>query len=143
MKSPLIPILIVVAALNGGCSTPPPPDKKPDESRAMIDAALKRADELPRHTASADSQAPPAVMKSTEMSISYVGEAKDLLRQVSASRQLAFRVRGPQPYLPLFVIVEVKGVSFEEFLSDVASQFGQRATLALTDSAIEVRYRGQ
>jgi hypothetical protein len=134
---------LLCAALLAACTTPPPAPKPPDESRAMIEAALRRADTLPAHTRGADSKAPAAVTTGESVSINYVGEARDLLRQVSAARGLTFRVSGPQPHLPLFVLVDVNGVSFEEFLGDVGSQFGQRASLALTDSSIEVRYRGQ
>ncbi len=80
-------------------------------------------------------------MGGQSVSISFAGEAKDLLRKFSAARSLSFKVRGPQPYLPLFVIVEAKNVSVDEFLTDVGAQFGQRADLAITNETIEVRYR--
>jgi len=41
----------------------------------------------------------------------------------------------------LLVVVDHKDASLEEVLRDVAAQFGQRAALALTDNAIEIRYR--
>ncbi len=103
---------------------------------------MKRAEALPSGTSSADAKMKPAVMDGA-ISINYAGDAKDLLKQMSAVRGKTFSVRGPQPYLPLFVMVDVKGVSFEEFLTDVGSQLGQRADLVLTNNTIEVRYRGQ
>lgn len=140
-----ISTLVAAMALTalGACTTPPPKPVVADESKAAIEASLKRVDELPAHTASADAKAPPAVTTGGSLSINYAGDARELLKQISASRGLQFRVRGAQPHLPLFVIVDVKNVSFDEFLGDVGSQFGQRADLALTDSSIEVRYRGQ
>ncbi len=125
-----------------GCATPPQPvAAAPDESRRMIEQAIARSGELPAGTASADAKMAPAAMAQGGMYITFAGEGKDLLRRVAVARGLAFRVRGPQPHLPLFVIVEVKNVPFEEFLADVGAQFGQRADLALTNDAIEVRYR--
>jgi len=125
-----------------GCASPPPaPPPAPDESRKLIEQAIARSAALPAGTASADAKMPPAEMAKGGMYITFAGEAKDLLRRVAVARGLAFRVRGPQPHLPLFVIVEVKNVPFEEFLADVGAQFGQRADLALTNDAIEVRYR--
>lgn len=108
----------------------------------MIELAIARSAELPSGTASADAKPAPAVMAGQGgFYITYAGEAKELLRRVAVARGLAFRVRGPQPHLPLFVIVEARNVAFEEFLADVGAQFGQRADLVITNEAIEVRYR--
>lgn len=134
---------LLCAVMVAACTTPPPAAPAPDDSKQIIEAALARAEALPKHTKGADAKAPAAVTTGDTLSINYAGDARDLLKQVSAARGLAFRVRGAQPHLPLFVLVDVKAVTFEEFLGDVGSQFGQRADLALTDSAIEVRYRGQ
>lgn len=133
----------VIAGALLGCATqaPPPVASTPDESRRLIEQAIARSTELPAGTANADARMPPAVMGQGGMYITYGGEGKDLLRRVAVARGLAFRVRGPQPHLPLFVIVDAKNVPFEEFLGDVGAQFGQRADLVLTNDAIEVRYR--
>lgn len=109
----------------------------------MLESALSTAKTQPAGTRGADAQLKPLHATGPTIAINFAGDARDLLRQVAATRGLAFNVRGPQPYLPLFVVVDVRDVSFEEFLTDVGFQFGQRATLALTDSTIEVRYRGQ
>ena len=135
-------IAFVVAALAGCASTPLPPPK-PDESRALLESALKRVEQLSAHTASANAVAPGPTTVGPKISMSYAGEGKALLKQMAAARGLQFNVRGSQPHLPLFVIVDVKDVTLEEFLTDVGAQFGQRAALALTNEAIEVRYRAQ
>lgn len=138
----LILLTLALAASIGGCATAPPPEvKAPDESAAMLTKAIAASDAQMTHTASADAKAPPARMNGAQMSINYAGEGRVLLKTIAAARGLTFAVRGPQPHLPLFVIVDAQNVSFEEFLSDVAAQFGQRASLALTDASIEVRYR--
>lgn len=131
-----------VGVLYGCASPPPPPPETPDESRRMIEHAIARSAVLPQSTSSADAKPAAAVMAGKGgFYITFAGEAKDLLRRVAVARGLAFRVRGPQPHLPLFVIVDAKNVPFEEFLADVGAQFGQRADLAITNEAIEVRYR--
>lgn len=132
----------MVAALAGCASTPLPP-AKPDESRVLLENALKRVEQLPASTASANAKAPRPAAVGPKISMSYAGEGKALLKQMAAARGLKFNVRGGQPHLPLFVIVDVKDVTLEEFLTDVGAQFGQRAALALTNEAIEVRYRAQ
>jgi hypothetical protein len=129
----------LVAAL-AACTSVPLPPAAPDESRAVLEKALTNVERLPASTASADAK--PALAKmGPKITMNYAGEGKTLLKQVTAARGMKFSVRGPQPYLPLFVIVDLKDVTLEEFLSDVGAQFGQRATLALTDDAIEIRYR--
>ena len=133
--------MCALCALAGCATPPPPPPAPPDESRALLERAIGRSAILPTETASADAKPARAVMGGQSVSISFAGEAKDLLRRFSAARSLSFKVRGPQPYLPLFVIVEAKNVSVDEFLTDVGAQFGQRADLAITNETIEVRYR--
>lgn len=135
-------VLIAAVALSA-CATPPAPMPPPQdaESAQMISAAIKRAASLPSGTASADAKPNAAVMAGGNIDINFAGEAKTLLRQFAAARSLSFKVRGPQPYLPLFVIVDVKGATLEQALADIGSQFGQRADLILTNESIEVRYR--
>jgi hypothetical protein len=107
----------------------------------MLDSALMRAEALPASTASAKAKPVESRPQDAKFSMNYAGEGKVLLKQVAAARGLRFVVLGPQPHLPLFVIVDLKDVTFEELLRDVGSQFGGRAALALTNTAIEVRYR--
>jgi defect-in-organelle-trafficking protein DotD len=136
-------LLLVAAAALAGCATPPPPPAPaaPDESKVLLDTALRRAETLPASTSSASAKAQEPKLGEASFSMDYAGEGKVLLKQVAASRGLSFRVVGPQPHLPLFVIVNLQNVSFEDLLRDVGAQFGQRARLALTNTAIEVRYR--
>lgn len=138
----VITVVCALGALFGCASKPPPPaPPAPDESRKMLEQAIARSMGLPATTASANAKPAGAVLGGTGLYINYAGDAKDLLRKVAAAQSLTFRVRGPQPHLPLFVIVNLQDAAFEEFLSDVGAQFGQRAVLALTNDAIEVRYR--
>lgn len=135
--------IALLAAALAACSSTPLTPEKPDESKLLLEKALSRADALPANTASADATPAKAQMAESRISMNYAGEGRTLLKQVAAARGLKFNVRGAQPHLPLFVIVDLKDVSFEDFLRDVGAQFGQRASLALTDEGIEVRYRGQ
>lgn len=133
----------LTAMLLAACSTPPPvpAPAAPDASKLLLDSAIKRADALPASTSSEAAKPAPVRAQDAKFSMNYAGEGKVLLKQVAAARGLQFNVHGPQPHLPLFVIVDLKDVTFEDLLRDVGSQFGGRAALALTNTAIEVRYR--
>lgn len=138
----IIPILFAAAVLSACTTTPAPkPPAEDAVSAKMLASAVKRVEGASKGTSSADAKPRDAVMSGGQVTINFAGEAKDLLRQMSATRAIAFRVRGPEPHLPLFVIVDVQAVTFEEFLADVGAQFGQRADLVLTNESIEVRYR--
>lgn len=133
--------LVFAAVLAGCASTPQPVAPKPDEAKVLLEGALQRADALSASTASADAKPKQPALGDNRLSLNYAGEGKTLLKQVASARGLQFNVRGPQPHLPLLVIVDLRDASIEDLLRDVGAQFGQRARLALTDSAIEVRYR--
>ncbi len=134
---------VCVAMLCACASAPETPPQGDKEAASLLDKSLASAKGLPPSTASADAKPKAAVMAGGAISIKFAGEAKDLMRRFAAARSMSFAVRGPQPHLPLFVVVDVKGVSLEEFLTDVGAQFGQRADLVLTSTGIEVRYRDQ
>lgn len=106
--------------------------------------AIVKVDALPARTNGADEKAPAPKVGNT-VTISYQGDAGELLKRVAAAMgKESPKVRGPKPYLPLIVHVDVVNVSYEEFLKDVGHQFGQRADLVLADEGVlEIRYRGQ
>lgn len=135
--------VVCVAMLAACASAPEIPLQGDKEAASLLEKSLASAKSLSPSTASADAKPKEAVMVGGAVSINFAGEAKDLLRRFAAARSLSFAVRGPQPHLPLFVVVDVKSVSLEEFLTDVGAQFGQRADLVLTSTGIEVRYRDQ
>lgn len=151
-RSSFVAMLVAgAAALLAGCATPPaPPAGEPDPAAVRLQDLLAQKDAMNPATASADAakadskpEAKAKGMAGTRMTLSFAGNAPELLRPLAAARGLQFRVTGPQPHLPLFVLVDQKEAALEDVLRDVAAQFGQRASLALTDSAIEVRYRPQ
>lgn len=137
----ILPLLLVSAFLTACTTIPDPVPTRDAESANMLSSAIQRAEAAPTGTSSASAVPREAEMSGASITISFAGDAKELLRQVAASRSMSFRVIGPQPHLPLFTIVDVKGVTLEYFLADVGAQFGQRAQLALTNGSIEVRYR--
>lgn len=150
---PLIPFLrpaaAVLALALAACAAPAPtPEAKTDPAAARLRTMLDKSDAQGPATASANAaeadantEAKAKVMAGGTMTLEFVGNAPDLLRRLAAARGLQFRVVGAQPHLPLFVVVDQKGATFEDVLKDVAAQFGQRAQLALTDTAVEIRYR--
>lgn len=106
--------------------------------------SLAKVDKHPEYTRSADEaeRPPQPAVKEETVTVSFQGDAAQLLQKVATARGLRFSVHGPRPFLPLPVHVDVVGVSFEEFLTDVGHQFGQRADLVLGEGALEIRYRG-
>lgn len=140
---------LALAWMLAGCAAPPKPaEPKVDPAAQRLSSLLATTESLSPATASADAAqqaAKPATkaqaMRAERMSLAFAGHAADMLRPLAAARGLTFKVVGPQPHLPLFVVVDQKDATFEEVLRDVAAQFGQRAQLALTDTAVEIRYR--
>lgn len=137
--------IAATAAVVSGCASPPPVVKPTvDSVTTSLDRVIDSGSVLPSHSASADAPAIPAKMGSERITIkSYVGDASNLLSRMAKARGMEFKINGPEPRLPLLVTVDVDSVSFENFLSQVGFQFGQRADLVLGDRFIEIRYRGQ
>lgn len=140
--------LVAITAACGylaACSTPAVVPVKPvDPIKTSLNKALMDVDTMPAHSASADAKAAPAKLTGGRITIrNYVGDASSLLSRIAKARGLQFQVNGPEPRLPLLVTVDVESVTFEDFLSQVGYQFGQRADLALADQRLEIRYRGQ
>jgi len=142
-------LAVCTAALLAACAGPvKPPEAQPDPAAVRLRSLLASADALSPSSASAnaaEASAKPGVkekgMSTARLSLTFAGSAPELLRPLAAARGLTLRVLGPQPHLPLFVVVDQKDATFEDVLKDVAAQFGQRAQLALTDRTIEIRYR--
>ncbi len=92
-------------------------------------------------TIAASTKGPAAASKGGTFSLKYEGEGKELLGRQAASRGLEFHVLGPEPHTPLFVRVDQKNATFEDLLANVDAQFGERANVVLTNTAVEVHYR--
>jgi len=136
-------LLAAIAVTLVGCATPVAPPPAPDEAALAIDKLIASSP-VPPHGRSAEAQVMPARMDGQTMTVKgYVGEGSALLKKVADARGLKFRLTGPEPRLPLLVVVDVEGVTFDEFLRDVGHQFGQRADVVMAaDGALEIRYRG-
>lgn len=129
-----------LAVLLVGCATtapapvvaPPQTDRRAD---ALLSDALARRAEVTAQTPAtqsanaATSVAFQTLPSSGRVSLDYAGDARSLLRQLGAARSIQFQIEGPQPHLPLFVIVNVKDAAFEDVLRSIGMQFGQRADL--------------
>ncbi len=108
---------------------------------AQIDSAISQVKDLPGWSVAADASPQPAALGGKFMSGSFQGDAAQLLGVLARSRNMDFRVTGPNPRVPLFVFVDAQGMTFEELLRDVDKQFGQRANVVLGNNVIEIRYR--
>lgn len=136
------PLLIVLPfLLIGGCAVPQPAPKPvaPDPVLMRIDAAI--ADGAKEKPIGFETPVQRPVYTNARTIVSYAGDASQLLKDAAREMKLDFLVTGPQPHLPIFVQIDVKRVSFEDFLRQVAAQLGQRADIELRDSAIELKYR--
>lgn len=137
---------LIALTVLAGCNTTDPLIKSEQQAMdiaigAQIDESLKRVSDQPRWASSLDDRASFASFNSNKVNVSYQGSAADLMKAVAASRGEGFKVTGPQPHTPIFVFVESKDVSFDEFLADLSKQFGQRADIVRTDAGFEIRYR--
>lgn len=126
-----------------GCAQTPAATQA-DPALASVDGAIERSTkDLPEFTAASTAAPKAAKEKGPTISLDYAGEAKVLLKRLAVANGMSFAVLGPQPYLPLFVVVNVKDSSLHDVLRDIGEQLGERADLALGDKSIEVRYRGR
>ncbi len=123
-----------------GCASVPQP-KAPDKTGEELDRVISQS--LPKRTSSPDVGAHAAKLNGAISINDYAGEAKSLLKKLAVAQNLRFAVRGPQPHMPLFVMVDVRNATIEDVLTDIGSQLGQRANVVLTSTAIEVHYRDQ
>ena len=64
---------------------------------------------------------------SQRLTLDWDGDAVELLVQLARQRGLTFAYSGVR--LPLPVSVHVRGVTFEQLLAELTTQFGWRATL--------------
>lgn len=128
-----------------GCSTPPPkekPDPSKDPALVGVDRALERSRvDVPAFTAISTEKPAAAKESGASLSFDYAGDALVLLARLAAANTMKFNVYGPRPYLPLFVVVNVKDADLHYVLKDIGEQFGERADLVLKDKQIEVYYR--
>lgn len=135
---------VVLAMLLHGCASPPPPPApavaRPDRVALAMDAEINRP--VAAHTRADHIAAPAPQLAGPTMTMDvYRGEAQVLLRRIAAARGLTFEVTGTHPHLPLFISVEAKAKPFKEVLADIASQFGARADIELSDTALRVVYK--
>jgi hypothetical protein len=143
-KATVLSAISIAAFSLVGCTSAPKKEPQATDPAAVLlkEGIARTANETAEFTASVQATPKPAVMAGSSITLNFAGDAKTLLAKVAAANGLKFTILGPQPRLPLFISVDVANVPLEVFLRDVAEQFGQRASLALNDGAIEIRYRG-
>lgn len=143
-KAILLSAISIAAFSLIGCTAVPKKEPLATDPATVIlkEGMARAANETAEFTASVQATPKPAVMAGSSISLNFAGDAKNLLPKIAAANGLKFTILGPQPRLPLFISVDVVNVPLEVFLRDVAEQFGQRASLALNDGSIEIRYRG-
>lgn len=128
--------LVVVA-----CASPQPPVKPTaqDVVAQLIDSEVATANA--QRQIGFETEVLRPVYGNEITSVSFAGDALQLLENAARGMGKSFLVTGPQPRLPIFVQINVKAVTFENFLQQVARQLGQRADIELSDKLIELKYR--
>ena len=125
-----------------GCSTaraPAPVPSQPDPVMAQLNAKLMlKAEDSP---AGPDVKAAKPVYSLMSTTVSYWGDASNLLKDVAAALQWEFKTTGPQPHLPIYVQIDVTNIQMKDFLTRVALQLSQRADVVIGQRSIELRYR--
>lgn len=135
----------LVGAL-GGCAAPVKlAPSGPDPVASALNNAIAQQNQAAAFTRTADTKAAPAQLDKADgnITVSYRGEAADLMRRIALAQGLSFRVEGPLPHLPLYVAIDATDMRLVDLCREVGMQFGQRADLVLTPRSIEIRYRGQ
>ena len=138
----LVSSLLVVSTITGCAAPTPPQAEREDPVSVMIQASIARSNLAPTFTESSLAKPATPILAGAQISLTFAGDARTLLPKIAAANNLQFAALGPQPHLPLFITVNVHNVPLTALLKEVAAQFGQRASLALTDKAIEIRYNG-
>lgn len=136
----LIPGALVIALI-AGCKTAPQiaAPREADPVEARIEASLLKS--------KAESPLGPEVKVAapiyslTKTTVSYWGDASNLLQDVGKAMKWTFKVTGPQPRLPIYVQIDVNNVGLSELLSQIARQLSQRADIVVGQDSIELRYR--
>ncbi len=136
---------ILSAASLLGCASAPAPDTSTSIiDQQILDAAAKvQAAQAQLFRAGALNQelnAPstPITDGGQPVTLSWKGDAAQLLGKLSTSRGLAFKKMGLR--MPLPVVVEAKGESFESILDQLRSQVGYRAAIEQSGSTLTLQY---
>lgn len=144
MYRTLTPLYLVLLA---GCASAPKPeapaptamiDQQILEAASKIQAAqaeLYRAGALNQPVAVPTT---PVAGQTAGITLSWKGDALALLVKLAAERGMDFSPLGT--HLPLPVVVNVRGASFEQVISQLRSQVGYRATIELSDNVMRLQY---
>lgn len=128
-----------------GCALQSPDLAKPGEAavsvRQQLEAAIGRVQSQPAWSGGPDNRTPRPDFSGDAISVAWQGDAADLLNEIARQRYLRFSVTGPQPRLPIYVFVNATNETYMGLLRDIDKQLGQRASVALGDDYLELRFR--
>lgn len=139
----------ILAILSGCSSAPKAPPAAADNAQATVDAQiLAAAEKVQRAQADlfqaaaldASVQAPPADVKDDahRVTLSWKGDAGELLRQLAQARGLEFVSTGMR--LPLPISLAVKDEPFQGVLQLLRAQIGYRAVLKQQGDKLTLEY---
>lgn len=135
-------LLVLAGCASAPKLEPPAPtaviDQQIIEAAAKIQAAQTELYRVGALNQPAAIPAGPDAGPVSGITLSWKGDALALLGKLAAERGMDFSPLGT--HLPLPVVVNVSGASFEQVINQLRSQVGYRATIELSDNVVRLQY---
>lgn len=143
MRTLRFPYLLTLSLLGACQNTPLQQAPAVDPAAQKLEAAIKSVPPAAAMSVGPESAFAKPVY-SPKVTVSYLGDARNLLEDAAKGNGMTFLITGPEPRLPIYVQIHAKELTLEAFLEQVARQLSQRADVVMRNGrkTIELRYRG-
>lgn len=137
---------VAVAALLTGCANQPASEKE-DVQQSIDDQIMEAAKKIQAAQSELfqagaigqeTSKPPVSIAEGDLITLSWQGDAVQLLEQLARDRGLLFATVGVR--LPLPVNIDVKDSSYEDLMRLLSAQIGYRATIGQYNNQLMLRY---
>lgn len=134
----VVSVAAVAVMLTACATTAPVVSTEPaiNKSPGVHDMIVQSAARVDAMRARMQASKKPADFTGPRMDVFWVGDAREILRQIAAQRKLQFVETGPKPYLDLPVDVALYNVTLEEALKDIDGQNRKKADVHHYDNKI-------